>query len=182
VKSRFLTAALLLIFALCLSFGCAAAEPGEVQNAAAFDTFFETYSTVFDDDVAEFLDGQKSNLLEKLSEKLKDFDPGQLSEDLSALLQASSGMTDEELSSAILAAAENRGISLKESQVQQLVDLCRSLEKLDGEELREKIDGLRNFSDNLGEAKGFFVGFFAALRTVFIRIGEAIRSLFAARF
>ena len=181
MKSRIRTAALALLIALCFSFFCTAVAADEA-HVASFDTFFETYNTVFDDDVAELLDGQSARLLQKLSEKLQDFEPGQLAEDLAALLKVSSDMTDEELSAAIGAAALSRGVTLKDSQVQQLVDLCRSLEKLDSDELKAKIDGLRNFTEKLDETKGFFAGIFSALRDLFARIGEMLSRLFSSLF
>ena len=179
VKSRIRTASLALLIALCFSFSCTAAAADEV-HAASFDTFFETYNTVFDDDVAELLNGQSAKLLQKLSEKLQDFEPGQLAEDLAALLKVSAEMTDEELSAAIGDAAQSRGVTLKDSQVQQLVDLCRSLEKLDSDELKAKINGLRSFTENLEETKGFFAGLFSALRELFARIGEMFSRLFSS--
>lgn len=173
-------AAVLLCFALICTPAFAAET--EAPAAAAFGTFFDTYDALFDDELNEIFDGQKSLLKDRLAEKLKEYDPASLAEDLKALLAVSSDMTDDALRSAIDEAAKSHGVTLKDSQLQQLVDLCRTLEKLNPDELKEKIGDLQNLTNGLSEAKGFLSVVADFLRSAVSRLGVGLRRLFSSVF
>ncbi len=173
---------------LCLALICTPAFAAETETAAdadasaVFETFFETYDAVFDDGLNDISDGQKSLLKELLAEKLKEYDPASLAEDLKALLAVSADLTDDALRSAIDEAAKSRGITLKDSQLQQLVDLCRTLEKLNPDELKNKVGDLQKLTNGLSETKGFLSGAGNFLRNAFSRIGSGLRRLFSSIF
>ena len=78
-------------------------------------------------------------------------------------------MTDEEVKAEIDKLCETYNVSLNDSQKNQLVSLCRSLEKLDTDELKDKLVGIAKTVDNAGK-----IG-----QTV-SKIGESIKSFFAS--
>lgn len=90
--------------------------------------------------------GLEEDMAALLSEKLSELDPKEVTEKLRMALAISRGMTDEQLGQVIHSAVSQRGISLTEGQTEQLVKLCRALEKLDDSQLEEK---LRELKENL---------------------------------
>lgn len=72
---------------------------------------------------------------------------------LKAFLNRTSGLTDDELRQEIRKLASEKNIRLTETQVQQLLDLCRMMEKLNPEQLKERAESLQKLLRRAGEAK-----------------------------
>ena len=79
-------------------------------------------------------------------------------------------MSDEELRREISEIAGRYNVTLSDSQLRQLVDLCRSLEKLNPGELRERVEQAQETIRRIGEAKDKAVSFYEKLKYFF---GEA---------
>ena len=77
----------------------------------------------------------------------------QIINELKLMLSETEQMSDEELAQTIQELAEKYNIHLKDSQVQQLIDLCRGLEKLDGEALKEKVEQVQESLEKLSETQ-----------------------------
>ncbi len=99
------------------------------------------------DALTDWLDGKADRLAPELRETLRNMDTDALFEDLKALVGETRGMDDEELRGAVLALAQKHGVHLLESQVKQLMKLCRTLENLDSERLRERFETLEKAID-----------------------------------
>lgn len=135
--------------ALALLLAAALLAPAASADSAA-DGLFERFSPLLSeglDALTGWLDGKVSELAPELRETLRDADTEALFSDLCALLAETRGMDDAALREAILALAEQHNIRLVDAQVEQLMALCRTLEKLDAARLRERIDALREALD-----------------------------------
>ena len=76
-------------------------------------------------------------------------------------------MSDEELRREIESIAGKYNVTLSDSQIRQLIDLCRSMEKLDPGELRERVEQAQETIRRIGEAKDKAVSFYEKLRLFF---------------
>ena len=106
------------------------------------------------DALNDWLDGQAGSLAPELRETLRDLDADALFSDLRELVGKTADMDDEQLSAAVRAVAEQHGIHLVDSQVEQLMKLCRTMEKLDPGQLRERLDALTRELDRPGGLLG----------------------------
>lgn len=83
-------------------------------------------------------------------------------------------MSDDELRSTIRRIAEQYHVQLTDTQVQQLLDLCRALEKLNPDALGKRVNDIQNTLEKVSDAKDQVVGFLQTIRNVF----DAVRSFF----
>ena len=129
--SRFLV--LLLILALLLSVGASAA--GEENEATPDDPAVTDGLSI--EALQELI---RSVDLAPIREKLASLSPAELFEELKELLAETKELTDEELAEKIGSLAEEYDVTLNETQVSQLVRLCRHYESLSELELKEKFE------------------------------------------
>ena len=83
------------------------------------------------------------------------------------MLNETDNMSDEELRSNIRRIAETYNVTLTETQVKQLLDLCRSLEKLDPSTIPQRVEDIQSTLEKVSEAKDQVVGFFQTLKNAF---------------
>lgn len=143
---------------LCLCILCVAGAAGSALAADgisdAFGEFSEKYDGLMEGVVESLEDLTKGKALEvsgALSEKLEQYDLSTLGPDLKKLLNETEKLSDAELDLAIRMVADAHKIRLEDSQVQQLHDLCRTLEKLSPEQLQERVDKLVKRLKKAGE-------------------------------
>ena len=88
-------------------------------------------------------------------------------------------MTDEQLRREIESIASDLGVSLTDTQISQLISLCRGLEKLNPEQLKEKVESVQNTIAKLGQAKETVSNFFEGVKNVWNSIVDFFKGLFA---
>ena len=118
----------------------------------SLEDFVDRYGPLLGDGLdalTDWLDEQTSELAPELRETLKDVDTDNLFSDLKEMMGDTKDLDDAALKARIESVAEAHGIHLVESQVQQMMKLCRTLEQLDVRELRERTDAL---GEQLSEA------------------------------
>jgi len=124
------------------------------EDPPALGDFIDRYGPLLGDGLGaltDWLDGQTSSLAPELRETMRDINTDALLSDLTELVAETRGMDDSTLRDAVLSLAEKHGIHLVDAQVAQLMKLCRVLEKLDGKQLRERADALRDMLSDDGE-------------------------------
>ena len=102
--------------------------------------------------------------------------------DLRELVGDTKGLDDAALRARIREAAEAHGIHLVDSQVEQLARLCRAMEKLDRDALREKAEALGKQLEDLaspGGLRGLWQRVTGALRSAVRWIGDAVGRWFS---
>jgi len=132
-----------LLLAACL-LAAVLAAPAHAAGGS-LDDFAERYGPLLADGLdalTDWLDGQTSELAPELRETLKDVDAEDLLSDLKDLVGDTKDLDDAALRARIEQVAAQHGIHLVDSQIEQMMELCRALEKLDSSELRERTDAL----------------------------------------
>lgn len=138
---------------------------GEKLDTTATDVAVEELTTTAD--LADDVGGEKA---------------AEIVNDLKSALDETKDMTDEQLRDEVASVADKQGVSLTDEQIQKLIDLVRSLENLDIDQLTEKAKELEDFfsratdsaggifqaiADFLGQAKDYIVKAFDYISSLF---------------
>ncbi len=165
---------------ICLLLGALAVPAA----AASPDDFAERYGPLLSEglgDLADWLDGQTEKLAPELRKALEGLD-GDIFSDLRELVGDTAGLDDAALRARIREAAEAHGIHLVDSQVEQLMRLCRAMEKLDRDALREKAEALGKQLQELaspGGLRGLWQSVTDALRRAVRWIADTVSRWFS---
>ena len=70
------------------------------------------------------------------------------------------------------------GVTLTDTQINQLISLCRSLEKLNPDELKAKVESVQNTIAKLGQAKETVSTFLTGVKNVWNSIVDFFKNIF----
>lgn len=158
------------------------AAPFEVSGTAALTGVYMAYEDITGetlDETAKLVSTQELTLTAELAEKIGSYDSVEIVNELKLLLGETKNMTDEQLRREIESIASDLGVSLTDTQISQLISLCRSLEKLNTEQLKEKVESVQNTIAKLGQAKETVSNFFEGVKNVWNSIVDFFKGLFA---
>ncbi len=160
----------------------AVAAPFSVSGTAGLAGIYKAYEDMTGQKLsamAKDAGTQELTITGELANEIGSADSTSIVNDLKAILNETVSMSDEEVKQTIRRIAGNYHVNLTDSQVQQLLSLCRSLEKLDTEGLTEKVGSLQETIEKVSDAKDNVVGFmqtlhraFGAVKSFFDRINE----------
>ena len=159
------------------------AAPYEVSGTAALTGVYLAYEDITGealDETAKLVGTQELSLTAKLAEQLGGYDSVEIVNELKLLLGETRNMTDAQLREEIRAVAKEFGVTLTDTQVEQLAGLCRSLEKLDPDQLKEKVESVQDALGKLGQAKEAVSGFFEGVKQVWNSVVNFFKGLFRA--
>ena len=86
--------------------------------------------------------------------------------DLKLMLDETKNMTDDQIKQEIIEIAKQYNVTLTDAQINQLIALCRSLEKLDGDALKSRVEEVQNPLKKVSDAKTQVVGFIQTVKKV----------------
>lgn len=149
--------------------------PFEVSGTAALAGIYIAYEDMMGEDLSG--EAKDAGLLELVSTAMLSSDIGgsealTLVTELKLILNETKDMSDEELLSRISEIAKDYKIELTDYHKEILRDLARGLEKLNPDDLRETVEGVKDTLQKMGEFKDKAVSFWDALMNFFRAIGE----------
>ena len=130
--------------------------PFEVSGTAALTGIYKAYEDLTGqklDDAAKLISTQELVVTGELADAIGSYDALTIVNEIKLILAETSEMTDEELHAQILEIAEEYGVTLHDSQVDQLITLCRAFEKMNPEQLREKVEYVQTTVKKLAAAQ-----------------------------
>ena len=148
----------------------AVAAPFAVSGTAALAGIYKAYEDMTGqklDAAAKDVSTQELTITGELANEIGSEDSTSIVNDLKLMLNETDNMSDEELRSNIRRIAETYNVTLTETQVKQLLDLCRSLEKLDPSTIPQRVEDIQSTLEKVSEAKDQVVGFFQTLKNAF---------------
>lgn len=151
------------------------AAPVEVSGTAALTGVYKAYEDMTGqklDDIAKLVSTQELTITGELAAQIGSLDSTAIVNELKLMLDETAKMSDEEIRSQIIYIAKQYNVTLTDGQIQQLIDLCRSLEKLDGEALRARVEEVQQTLTKLSDAKTRVVGFVDNVKKVVTSIAE----------
>ena len=154
------------------------AAPFSVSGTAAMAGVYKAYEDMTGDALnteAKTAGTQELTITGELADELGSDDSAQsIIGELKAMLSETAGMTDDEIRETIRGIADEHNVRLTETQVQQLLDLCRALEKLDPERLSQSAEDAKNTLQKMEDAKEKVGGFLQTVKRAF----ESVKGLF----
>jgi len=161
------------------------AAPVEVSGTAALTGIYKAYEDMTGqklDNIAKLVSTQELTITGELAAQIGSIDSTSIVNELKLMLDETAKMSDEEIKSQIIYIASQYDVTLTEGQIQQLIDLCRSLEKLDGDALKARVEEVQQTLTKLANAKTKVVGFVDNVKKVVTSIAEffeRIKGIFA---
>ena len=157
------------------------AAPFEVSGTAALTGVYMAYEDINGeklDETAKLVSTQELTLTAELAEKIGSYDSVEIVNELKLLLGETRNMTDEQLRAEIVSIASDLGVTLTDTQINQLISLCRSLEKLNPDELKAKVESVQNTIAKLGQAKETVSNFLTGVKNVWNSIVDFFKNIF----
>ncbi len=155
--------------------------PFEVSGTAALTGLYKSYEDI----TGEKLDlNAKSIAVEEivvtgnLAEMIGDVDATELVNQLKLVLEQTKTMSDDEVRNEITTIAKNLNISLTDGQVSQLLDLCRSMEGLDSQELAAKVESLKKTIEGANQVQKTATKIWDGVKNVVSAVGNFFSNLF----
>lgn len=145
------------------------AAPFEVSGTAALTGVYKAYEDITGqklDDLAKLVSTQELTITGELANEIGNMDSTSIVNDLKLILDETKNMSDAEIREQIIAIAAQYQVKLTDSQIAQLIQLCRSLEKLDGEALKSRVEEVQNTLKKVSNAKTKVVGFVQTVKKV----------------
>ena len=142
------------------------AAPFEVSGTAALTGIYKAYEHITGgtlDETAKAVGTQELTITGELAEEIGNLDATEIVTGLKEILGETVKMSDEEIRREIINIAGEYNVTLTDRQIQQLIDLCRSLEGLDADALKDRVVEAQQTIKKIGEAKDKAVGFYEKL-------------------
>lgn len=160
------------------------AAPFEVSGTAALTGVYKAYEDMTGkklDDLAKLVSTQELTITGELANEIGSMDSTAIVNDLKLMLTETQNMSDDEIKQQIVQIAGRYNVSLTDKQIQQLISLCRSLEGLDTESLRARVEEVQSTLQKVSDAKTQVVGFVeqvkkvvTSIKSFFEKIGDII--------
>lgn len=131
--------------------------PYKVSGTAALTGIYMAYEDITGkklDEDAKLIGTKELTITAELADEIGSADSTAIVNELKLILDQTKDMTDDELREQIKQIAEKYKVTLNDSQIEQLISLCRSLEKLDVSALKEKVEQVQQYIKNIADAKG----------------------------
>ena len=154
------------------------AAPFPVSGTAALAGIYKAYEDMTGqklDDIAKLVSTQELTITGELADEIGNMDSTSIVNELKMMLDETVNMTDDEIRQTIREIAKRYNVSLTDTQVEQLLGLCRSLEKLNPEQLKERVEDVQDTLRKVSEAKTQVVGFVQTVK----RVINSIKGFFA---
>ncbi len=138
------------------------AAPFPVSGTGAVAGIYKAYEDMAGqslDEQAKDAGTQEMTVTGELNEEIGADDSAGIISELKGMLNETANMTDDEIRAAIRDIAARHKVRLTDAQVEQLLDLSRTLEKLDPDALRKRVDDAKETIQKVEDTKDQVVGF-----------------------
>lgn len=160
------------------------AAPFEVSGTAALSGVYKAYEDMTGqelDGVAKLISTQELTITGELAAEIGSMDSTMIVNELKKILSYTENMSDEELTEQINEIAKRFKVTLNQNQIDQLITLCRSFEKLDPDAMKARVEEVQRTLQKVSDAKTEVVGFIQKIGKVitsvsdfFSRIGDML--------
>ena len=155
--------------------------PYPVSGTAALTGIYKAYEDVTGEKLDESAKKAAANELfitGALAETIGSTDATLLVNEHKGILDQTQNMTDDEVHKEIHSLAKSLGIQVTDSQIEQLVGLCRELEGLDTQQLQEHLESIAGTVDSAQKTNAFFSALEKNIQNFFANIGTFFSNLF----
>ena len=136
--------------------------PFAVSGTAALSGVYKAYEDMTGvklDDTAKLVGTQELTVTGDLAQEIGSMDSTSIVSELKLMLNETKNMSDDEIRGIINDIAGRYNVRLTETQINQLVSLCRSLESLNPDQLKQRVEDVQGTLQKMSEAKSKIEGF-----------------------
>lgn len=155
-----------------------------ISGTAALTGIYKAYEDITGeklDEVAKLAGTQELVITAELANEIGSYDAVVIVNELKKILDQTVNMTDDELRAEIDYVAEQYDITISDGQRDQLVSLCRALEKLDPDQLKAKVESVQNTIMKLSKAKETVNNVSESVKKFFIAVADFFSDLFGRK-
>ncbi|PKM66543.1 MAG: DUF1002 domain-containing protein [Firmicutes bacterium HGW-Firmicutes-2] len=155
--------------------------PFSVSGTAALTGIYKAYEDITGislDQTAKEVAAEELVTTSELAETIGSDDATMLMNELKKILDETKDMTDEELRVVIINLADAQNIELTEENIQQIISLSRTLEKLDISKWGDKLSQLAETMDSAKEAGKGITAFLNGLGDILAGISDFFANIF----
>lgn len=155
--------------------------PFPVSGTAALAGIYKAYESITGETLSELakeVGVEELVTTGDLAEYIGSSEASQIVNELKGILDETQTMTDDEVRSEIKRIAGEYNVSITDAQVEQLLKLCRSLEKLDVDELRQKLVGIAQTVDTANKATETINKIGEGIKSIVAKVGDFFARLF----
>ena len=159
--------------------------PFDVSGTEALTGIYKAYEDITGkklDEDAKLVGTQELTVTAELAEEIGSTDSAAIVNQLKLILDETKDMTDDELREEIKKIAEEYDVTLTDSQIDSLISLCRSMEKLDTAALKEKVEQVQKYLKDIvskqGEIKQFLSSVADTVTEFVNKVVSFIRGIF----
>ena len=155
--------------------------PFPVSGTAALTGIYKAYEDITGeklDESAKKAAASELVITGDLAEAIGSVDATLLVNELKGILDQTQNMTDDEVRAEISAIAKDLGVEVSNSQVEQLLRLCRELEGLDTDQLQERLESIVGVIDSAKKVDTFFSKLGKDIQNFFQSVGDFFSNLF----
>lgn len=145
------------------------AAPFEVSGTAALTGIYKAYEDMTGqklDNIAKLVSTQELTITGELAQEIGSMDSTSIVQDLKMMLDETQNMTDDQIRQQIIQIAAQYNVTLTDTQINQLITLCRSLEGLDADQLKSRVEEVQSTLNKVSTAKTQVVGFVNTVKKV----------------
>lgn len=153
-----------------------------ISGTAALTGVYKAYEDITGkplDEVAKLAGTQELVVTADLADQIGSYDAVTIVNELKKVLGETVNMTDDEVKAEIKRIAAENNIAISDGQVGQLVTLCRSLEKLDPEELKARVESFQDTVKKLAGAQAKMQEIGESMQKFFESVGKFLSNLFS---
>ena len=161
------------------------AAPFTVSGTAALTGVYKAYEDITGkklDDDAKQVGTQELTTTAELADEIGSADSTAIVNELKLIIDEIAEMSDEELRQEIIAIASKYDVELTDHQIEQLIDLCRAMQKLDVSQLKEKVEQVQKYLRDLTSTRANIEGFFQNIGNTVSEVIDNIISFFQNLF
>ncbi len=153
-----------------------------ISGTAALTGIYKAYEDITGqklDEIAKLAGTQELVVTSELADQIGSYDAVVIVNELKKVLAQTVNMTDDEVKAQIKQIAADNNISVTDGQVDQLLKLCRSLEKLDPDQLKAKVEEMQDTVKKLAAAQTKIQEIGESMKTFFESVGKFFNKLFS---
>lgn len=159
--------------------------PFEVSGTAALTGIYKAYEDITGanlDEDAKLVGTKELTITAELADEIGSTDSASIVNELKLMLDETREMSNDELRAKIKEIAGKYGVNLNDEQIDKLIDLCRSMEDLDIDTLKQKVEDvqqyLKDIADNGGEIRDFLANVADTVQEFVNKIIDFFKQLF----
>lgn len=155
--------------------------PFGVSGTAALTGIYKAYEDLTGaklDETAKLVGTQELVVTSELAEQIGDIDATSVVNELKNILDETINMTDDEIREEIKRIAKEYDVSLSDTIIEQLIKLCREMEGLSPEALKEKVESVQKSLKTLANAQESAGKAVNSIKNFFSAVGNFISNIF----